>query len=269
MGNIHWVKLLQFSAPKIKHTILTKCIKGNLGVWKHSVTLFSEMIRAKSLLRQAWSLRAIGDRSSPICFDSTTNPFPTMNILTWNCGGALKPSFRQTILDLVNGHYPIIMVITETRMSGDRAKSIMASFPFDGAMCSNTISFAGGIWLLWWSDLVQVEVLSTTEQEIHALIRVSSHPFSWILSAIYASPRLCEGLVLWDNLKLLVGLHNFPWALMGDFNKVVNEHQKFGGNPTSQRRIRPYVDCMNFCGMLDLRFFGLNYTWTNKRGLAN
>ena len=102
------------------------------------------------------------------------------------------------------------MVITETRFSGDRGKSIMASLLFDGALCSDTTGFVGGIWLLWWSDLVQVELLSTIEQEIHALIRVSSHPFSWILSVIYASPRLFERLVLWDNLKLLVGLHDLP-----------------------------------------------------------
>ena len=56
---------------------------------------------------------------------------------------------------------------------------------------------------------------------------------------------------------------------MGDFNEVVNEQEKFGGNPISQNRIRPYVDCMNCCGMLDLGFSGPKYTWTNKRGLAD
>ena len=247
MANIHRLNLLQFFAPRIKHTILVKCTEGNLGVWKHLVTLFSEMLRTKSLLRQAWSLRGIRDKSSPICFDSTTNSFAIMNILIWNCRGALKPSFKQTILDLVNWHHPIIMVIMETHLSGNRAKSIMVSLPFDGAVCSNTIGFTGGIWLLWWSDLVQVEVLSTTEQEIHALIRVSSHLFSWILSAIYASPRLCERLVLWDNLKLLACLHNLLSALMRDFKEVVNEHEKFRGNPIGQKIIRPYVCCMNFC----------------------
>ena len=56
---------------------------------------------------------------------------------------------------------------------------------------------------------------------------------------------------------------------MRDFNEVVNEHEKFEGNPVSLRRIRPYVDCMNFCGMLNLGFSRLKYTWTNKRGLAD
>ena len=36
-------------------------------------------------------------------------------------------------------------------------------------------------------QLVQVEVLAQTEQEIHALLQVQSLPFSWLLSAIYAS----------------------------------------------------------------------------------
>ena len=110
-------------------------------------------------------------------FGIYTNPFVIMNVLIWNCRGALKPSFRQTVLDIVNWHHPIIMVITETRLSGDRAKGILASLPFDGAVCSDTIGFTRGIWPLWWSNLVQVKVLSTTKQEIHAFIRVSSHSF--------------------------------------------------------------------------------------------
>ena len=56
---------------------------------------------------------------------------------------------------------------------------------------------------------------------------------------------------------------------MGDFNEVVNEQEKFGGNPVNQNRIRPYVDCMNCCGMLDLGFSGPRYTWSNKRGLTD
>lgn len=44
------------------------------------------------------------------------------------------------------------MVITKTSLSGDRAKRIMGSLPFDGAVCIDTIGFAGGIWLLWRSD---------------------------------------------------------------------------------------------------------------------
>ena len=92
-------------------------------------------------------------------------------------------------MDLVDWHSPILMVITETRMSGARADKIIEALPFDGYVVADTIGFAGGIWMLWRSDLVHVDVLAATEQEIHALIQVRSQSFSWLISAIYASPR--------------------------------------------------------------------------------
>ena len=79
--------------------------------------------------------------------------------------------------------------------SGVKADNIIRNLPFDGAYSTNTLGFAGGIWLLWRSDLVDVDVLSATEQEIHALIRVSSSS-PWLLSVIYASPRFVDRCVL-------------------------------------------------------------------------
>ena len=62
--------------------------------------------------------------------------------------------------DLFNWHNPIVMIITETRVSGFRAKEVIQGLPFDGFAMSETIGFAGGIWLLWNSSLVQVEELA-------------------------------------------------------------------------------------------------------------
>ena len=86
----------------------------------------------------------------------------------------MKPNFKKTLLDLVAWHRPIIMAITKTRMGGDQADAIIRTLPFDGAYSMKTIGYVGGIWLLWNSDFVDVEILLATEQEIHALIRVNS-----------------------------------------------------------------------------------------------
>ena len=132
-------------------------------------------------------------------------------------------------MDLVDWHSPILMVITETRMSGARADEIIEALPFDGYVVADTIGFAGGIWMLWRSDLVHVDVLAATEQEIHALIQVRSQSFSWLISAIYASPRFEERCMLWNNLRMLSNMHDLPWALMGDFNEVLSANEKYGG----------------------------------------
>ena len=114
-------------------------------------------------LMDAWKLRDTKDASSLSHFDSTTNPNRIMNILIWNCRGAMKPLFRKIVMDLVAWHSPIIMVIMETRLSGARAMEIIETLPFDGAEVTNTSRYARGIWLLWSSNAVHVDILATTE----------------------------------------------------------------------------------------------------------
>lgn len=62
-----------------------------------------------------------------------------MNNLIWNCRGTLKPKFKQTFSDLVRWHRSIILVIMETKISGNKAKEVIKSLPFDGYIFTDTI----------------------------------------------------------------------------------------------------------------------------------
>lgn len=99
-------------------------------------------------------------------------------------------------MDLVQNHNPTIFGVMETRIRGDRAKEITNHLPFDGAIHTDTIGHAKGLWLLWDSDWVEVSLLAKTEQEIHVTIKARSSNLSWLFSAIYVSPRLAERHVL-------------------------------------------------------------------------
>ena len=91
-------------------------------------------------------------------------------------------------------------MITETRIDGNRADDIIRRLPFDGAYSTETIGHARRIWLLWHFDIVSMDVLSTMEQEIHAIVQVSSQSQPWLISAIYGIPRFRERCMLWENL---------------------------------------------------------------------
>ena len=59
---------------------------------------------------------------------------------------------------------------------------------------------------------MEVTELSTTKQELHALVNFNS-PNSqgpWLLSVVYASLRLVERSLLWDNLSTVARLHALP-----------------------------------------------------------
>ena len=81
MGNLFKVKILQFSVPSIALTLDICSDQGLMGVLKHAVNLFPEIIQEKRDLKHAWTLREIGKEPSPTCFDARTSPNPIMNIL--------------------------------------------------------------------------------------------------------------------------------------------------------------------------------------------
>lgn len=68
-----------------------------------------------------------------------------MNILMWNCKGALNLNFKRRVFEMVMNHRPLIMVITETRVGGEGARKIIEGLPFDGFITTDTIGYAGGL----------------------------------------------------------------------------------------------------------------------------
>ena len=101
---------------------------------------------------------------------------------------------------------------------------------------------------------MEVILLSTTEQEIHAIVKVCSSNLSWLILAIYASLRIAKRKILWNNLKIVSQLHNLPWLMLGDFNEVLSGDDKFGGNGVNLNRALEFKECLDECNMLDLGF---------------
>ena len=87
----------------------------------------------------------------------------SMNIILWNYRGALNPNFHQFVENIFSCHSPSMMIITETRVGGNRAKEITDRLYFDGAAHSNIVRYASGIWLLWYIEVMDVTVLASTK----------------------------------------------------------------------------------------------------------
>ena len=194
-----------------------------------------------------------------------------MNIVCWNCRGVLSPSFESflgVISDLVQAYAPAIMVISETKVSDLKAKSITDRMSLDGAIHANNFGLSGGLWVLWDSNKVEVTELSSIEQEIHYMIKDLSSGVSWLLIAVYASPRFAKRWLLWENLASVANLHDLPWVIAGDFNKVLNAEEKFGGRAVDFQRALRFQDCLNHCRMIDLGLSGPKFTWSKNLPLT-
>ena len=71
-----------------------------------------------------------------------------MNIILWNCRGALNPNFHQSMENIISCDSPSMMIITETQVGGNRAKEITDRLSFNGVAHADTMGYAKGNWVL-------------------------------------------------------------------------------------------------------------------------
>ena len=82
--------------------------------------------------------------ANPLEIEVPLSHFVKMNILLWNCRGALNADFKRRIFEMTINHCPSILVVTEMRVGGDRAEKIIEGL-LDGYITMDTIGYAGGL----------------------------------------------------------------------------------------------------------------------------
>ena len=82
--------------------------------------------------------------ANPLEIEVPLSHFVKMNILLWNCRGALNADFKRRIFEMTINHCPSILVVTEMRVGGDRVEKIIDGLP-DGYITMDTIGYAKGL----------------------------------------------------------------------------------------------------------------------------
>lgn len=52
---------------------------------------------------------------------------------------------------------------------------------------------------------------------------------------------------------------------IGDFNEITRAEEKSGGAIRSEKQMQDFRDCLDFCGLKDLGYSSLPFTWCNRR----
>lgn len=111
-------------------------------------------------------------------------------ILSWNCRGLGNPIPVDAPRHFCEIHKQDILILNEIRLERGRALATARRLSFDSSLTTRTIGRKRDILLLWNSQVAQASLVAMTEQEIHVMIQAKNSNFLWLLSAIYASPRV-------------------------------------------------------------------------------
>ncbi|KAL0006983.1 hypothetical protein SO802_008485 [Lithocarpus litseifolius] len=158
----------------------------------------------------------------------------------------------------IKGVRPEVVFLSETKADVKRMESAKKSLKFENSCIVEANGNAGGLCLMWKIG-VDLKVVEFNKNLI--AVKVSDQYVEWMLVGFYGPPYHSKKKKAWGNLFALLESHQGPWAVMGDFNFIVNEEEQLGGNrggPSSTNYLKELLFEFN---AVDLEYSGNKYTW--------
>lgn len=186
-----------------------------------------------------------------------------MSCIAWNCRGLRNPRKVPVLKNEIISKGPKFVFLCETKLFVRELAGVARKLGFDfwvGVDCDSSGGVrSGGLGLFWNMDC-PVNLYSYSHNHIDVCIGDVN---SWRFTGIYGHPEDEFKWKTWSLLRRLATSHHLPWLCVGDFNEILTDTEKSGGN-------KGMIVCvtLDFVWMIvSLRIWGL--LGTNSRGPTN
>lgn len=121
---------------------------------------------------------------------------------------------------------------------------------------------SGGL-AMFWNQNINLKLNMVSRLFIDVDV-VEEDGFIWRLIGIYGEPRADKREVTWKALRMLNTHTRRPWMMCGDFNEILMQCEKEGGEQRSRTAMDSFRVALEDCGLSDLGFSGDQFTWRNN-----
>lgn len=121
---------------------------------------------------------------------------------------------------------------------------------------------AGGLRLLWNKE-VDIPIRSHSPNHIGGTFYMLAEEESWDFVGIYRFLEEQHKCNTWQLVKEVTRESNENVLLFGDFNDIIRESEKSGGNIRTITQFSWSRDALEQCGLQDMSFIGYPFTWSN------
>ncbi|XP_050207686.1 uncharacterized protein LOC126657101 [Mercurialis annua] len=187
-----------------------------------------------------------------------------MNSLSWNVRG-LNDSLKQAEVQKLLVNKKIMFArLLETGVGKINFERIWKKLNLQGWKVIENYDFSdiGRIWVVYNSKIT-VDVLYKSDQLIHCKVTKGDCMFYW--SAIYEANDIKDRQSLWLSLNSIARSIDNSWAIQGDFNAVMSDKDRCGGNSLDLNHATEMANCMAMIWLVELRSIGWFYTWSNNQ----
>jgi exonuclease III len=190
-----------------------------------------------------------------------------MKIISWNIRGLNGRSKQKMLRELIIVETPDVVLLQETKCTSEDIDRLLPYCWRQGrAVSIDATGTAGGVAILWNTNVVLMENFYTTRWSITAEYRLIGSNKPGHLTSVYgpASPRDKQAFL--RSLRYLSSLTKHDrWILGGDFNIIRSLEEKKGGSRRLDQDSCDFNSLIDELRLIDLEANNDIHTWTNRR----
>jgi len=188
-----------------------------------------------------------------------------MTMLFWNDRAVNKKSRRRDIKKHIQSFVPYVVGLIETKIKPNKSYRISKCFPTTWAFYNNNaLSNRGRIWVVWDTAFWTGTILYVSLQQITLQLH-NKGGLTMPLTVTYGENNQANRNVLWSDIRHIhASYQSMPWILVGDFNVCRFTNEKVGGKRLSIHKLKEFNDCINLCGLNDVKSIGSTWSWHNN-----
>ncbi|GJS92803.1 RNA-directed DNA polymerase, eukaryota [Tanacetum coccineum] len=129
-------------------------------------------------------------------------------------------------------------------------------------VCSDSIGSSGGILCVWEKSVFRKENVTVSDNFIAIYGTWISNSLKVLFIVIYAPQQLSAKNLLWDYVSSLINNWSGEAIVMGDFNEVRCNEERYGSsfNTLGARRFNEFIMS---AGLVDINLEGYKFTWSH------
>ncbi|XP_075087874.1 uncharacterized protein LOC142169847 [Nicotiana tabacum] len=192
-------------------------------------------------------------------------PFLMDKLGLWNVRGLNRPQKQRDVLLFMHNFQVGMFGLLETRIKRTKILKAFLNLCREWSFFTNLDKHPGErIWLLWKPHIYKVDIRRTGEHVIHCAIKHIGTKKEMEVTWVYGFNDNGMRRKLWEDIKEIHKQSKGPWAIMGDFNNVLQSDERIGSKVT-YAEIKGFKECMLKCEMQEMKSSESFYTWNNKQ----
>lgn len=185
-----------------------------------------------------------------------------MLVLFWNCRGLAHSSTSCSLRAMLRQSNPDCLCIVETKIS--YAKGVIACLGYPETLDVPAVGTRGGL-IFAWRRGIDFDMVSINQHLCSVILFGEPNSQPWAMTLVHSPCDSISKEAFWDEVGSIGSAFGDPWMILGDFNAILGQHEKWRAQPVGSSSSDGFYQFKLLNGMVDVRSTGPQFTWCNGR----